>query len=80
MLMPAERIGRAIQEWAKETRVEVQMNEHARHPDFWDQLRDLIKIIRPIHEAQVMPKSQNANIIHVSMHSNINILTEMLTD
>ena len=80
MLMSVERISRAIQEWAKETTVEAQMKDYVRRLDFWDQFRDLIKIIRPIHEAQLMSESQNATIINVSMHSNINVHHEMLTD
>ena len=80
MLKSVERVSRAIQEWAKETTVEAQMKDYVRRLDLWDQLRDLIKIIRPIHEAQVMSESQNASIITVSMHSNINIFNEMLAD
>ena len=67
MLTSVERISRAIQEWARETTVNAQTKEIVRDLDFWDHLRDLINIIRPIHEAQLMSEAQNANIIQVSM-------------
>ena len=50
---------------AKKETSKMTIKKHLRNLDFWDQFRDLIKIIRSMHEAELMREARNANVIQV---------------